>query len=359
MKYAFFLILAIMTVPDFLQAQDWPNLARYRDENAQMGPPAAGEQRVVFMGNSITESWMKLDSVFFGSHHYIDRGISGQTTPQMLLRFKQDVIDLQPKVVVILAGTNDIAGNTGPSTLEMIENNLSSMALLAQTAHIEVILSSVLPVFDYPWRPGLQPAEKIVTLNKWIKDFASQHHFYYLDYYSSVVDDRKGMRHDYSEDGVHPNLSGYKVMESLVEKAIAEALGNSSATSSSTAPVMDHTTVFVLELARSTKFYQDVMELPQIAEPFKDGRHSWFQIGPHSQLHVVSGAKAVGDHDINIHLAFRVPSVPVFMKHLDQLGIKYGNWTGEKKVQMRPDGISQIYFQDPDGYWIEVNDDRY
>ena|ERR1019366_7567872 len=122
---------------------------------------------------------------------------------------------------------------------------------------------------------------------------------------------------------------------------------------------MDHTTVFVVDLARSTKFYQEVLELQPISEPFKDGRHSWFKIGPHSQLHVVSGAKAIIDHDINIHLAFRVPSLPVFMKHLDRLGIKYGNWTGEKKLQLRPDGISQIYFQDPDGYWIEVNDDAY
>ena len=165
MKYTLGLILLIMMFPFFSEAQDWPNLARYKDENAKLGAPAANENRVVFMGNSITEGWVKMDSAFFYGRSYIGRGISGQTTPQMLIRFKADVIDLKPKVVVILAGTNDIAGNTGPSTLEMIEDNLSSMSVLAKAANIEVVLSSVLPVYDYPWKPGLQPAQKIITLN--------------------------------------------------------------------------------------------------------------------------------------------------------------------------------------------------
>ena len=359
MKYALSLILLMTMFPFFSEAQDWPNLARYRDANAKLGVPAANEDRVVFMGNSITEGWVATDSLFFAGRPYIGRGISGQTTPQMLIRFKPDVIDLKPKAVLILAGTNDIAGNTGPSTLEMIEDNLASMAVLAKAANIEVILSSVLPAYDYPWKPGLQPAEKIVTLNKWIKNYASQHDCFYLDYFPSMADDRNGMKAEYSKDGVHPNLAGYKVMEALAEKAIAAALEKSHSTAASPSPVMDHTTVFVVDLDKSTKFYHDVMQLQQIPEPFKDGRHNWFRIGPHSQLHVVGGAKQVVPHDINIHLAFRVPSLPEFIKHLDQMQVKYGNWTGEKKIQMRPDGIGQIYLQDPDGYWIEVNDDKF
>ncbi len=306
MKCTLGLILSIMIFPSFSEAQDWPNLARYKDENAKLSVPTANENRVVFMGNSITDGWINLDSAYFSAHPYIDRGISGQTTPQMLIRFKQDVIDLKPKVVVILAGTNDIAGNTGPSTLEMIEDNLSSMAMLAKAADIAVVLSSVLPAYDYPWRPGLQPAEKIITLNKWIKDYALKNDCFYLDYFSSMVDDRKGMKAGYSQDGVHPNLAGYKVMEALAEKTIAIALQKSNAMAESQTPVMDHTTVFVVDLDKSTKFYRDVMQLQQIPEPFKDGRHNWFRIGPHSQLHVVGGAKAVVPHDINIHLAFRV-----------------------------------------------------
>ena len=224
MKYTFVLFLLMMIAPTYLPAQDWPNLARYKDDNTKIGLPAANENRIVFMGNSITEGWLKSSPEFFAGRPYIDRGISGQTSPQMLIRFKQDVIDLKPKVVVILAGTNDIAGNTGPSTLEMIEDNIESMAVLAKAAKIKVILSSVLPVYDYPWKPGLQPAEKIVTLNQWIKKYALENGCIYLDYFSSMADDRKGMKAEYSEDGVHPNKAGYKVMEPLVEKAIALAL---------------------------------------------------------------------------------------------------------------------------------------
>jgi len=360
MKFTLGFILSLMLVPFLSDAQDWPNLARYKDENAKLASPAANEHRVVFMGNSITEGWVKMDSAFFSGRQYIGRGISGQTTPQMLIRFKADVIDLKPKVVVILAGTNDIAGNTGLSTLEMIEDNLSSMAVLAKANNIEVILSSVLPVYDYPWKPGLQPAEKIITLNKWIKNYALEHDCFYLDYFSSVVDERKGMKAEYSQDGVHPNLAGYKIMEPLAEKTIAIALQKSNSMAASQSPVMDHITVFVVDLDKSTKFYQDAMQLQQIPEPFKDGKHNWFRIGPHSQLHVVGGAKSTVPHDVNIHLAFRVASLPDFMKHLDQLQVKYGNFKGDSKTsQMRPDGINQVYFQDPDGYWIEVNDDKF
>lgn len=358
MKYLSFLIMMI-SFSFLVHAQDWPNLAKYRNDNARIGLPAPGENRVVFMGNSITEGWRQHDSVFFDSHSYIDRGISGQTSPQMVLRFKQDVIDLKPKVVLILAGTNDIAGNTGPSTLEMIEDNLSSMTALAKANNIVVVLCSVLPAYDYPWKPGLQPAEKIVTLNKWIKDYAEANDCFYLDYYSSMVDERKGLKAVYSTDGVHPNLEGYKVMEDLAQKMIDSVLQKNNSMNTSMAPQMDHTTIYVVDLKKSVAFYKNVMLLPEIDEPFKDGKHVWLKLAPHVQLHVVSGAKKIIPHDINIHLAFHVSSLPDFIKHLDEYKIKYGNWQGGKKIQMRPDGVGQIYFQDPDGYWIEVNDDKF
>jgi lysophospholipase L1-like esterase len=196
---------------------DWPNLAKYRDSNAVL---ASGENRVVFMGNSITEGWKP----FFPGKPYLNRGISGQTTPQMLVRFRQDVIALRPSVVVILAGTNDLAGNTGPSTLEMIEDNLASMADLARMHGIRVVLCSVLPVYDYPWKPGLAPAPKIVTLNAWMKRYADSTGSVYVDYHSAMRDERQGMRADLASDGVHPNEAGYRIMVPLVEAGIAEAL---------------------------------------------------------------------------------------------------------------------------------------
>jgi lysophospholipase L1-like esterase len=205
---------------------DWPYLNRYREDNVKLGSPAAGEKRVVFMGNSITEGWKDLSPEFFKGRPYICRGISGQTTPQMLLRFRPDVIALKPRVVVILAGINNIAGNTGPATLEMIEDNIASMSELAKVHGIKVILSSVLPAYDFPWNPGVFPAEKIILLNKWIKQYASDNGFIYTDYYTSMVDDRKGLKSDYTSDGVHPNEAGYKVMEGLVEKEITMALNN-------------------------------------------------------------------------------------------------------------------------------------
>ncbi len=203
---------------------DWANLARFRDANVSLGDPAPGERRVVFMGNSITEGWAPLFAKAFPGKPYIGRGISGQTTPQMLVRFRQDVIALKPVVVVILAGTNDIAGNTGPSTLEMIEDNLASMAELAKANGIRVVLSSVLPVWDYPWKPGLAPSQKIVTLNGWMKRYCASHGCIYLDYHSAMADERQGMRAGLSGDGVHPNEAGYGVMAPLVEAAIAKAL---------------------------------------------------------------------------------------------------------------------------------------
>jgi len=209
--------------PDRLRT-DWAYLERYRAENAALTPPRKGENRVVFMGNSITDGWAKYFPTMFPGKPYIGRGIGGQTTPQMLVRFRQDVIALKPAVVVILAGTNDIAGNTGPSTLEMIEDNLASMAELARANGIAVVLSSVLPVYDYPWKPGLEPAPKIVALNAWMKQYAASHGAVYLDYHSAMSDERQGMKSDLATDGVHPNEAGYRVMAPLAERAIAEAL---------------------------------------------------------------------------------------------------------------------------------------
>ncbi len=208
-----------------LSAQDdWANLKQFKDDNKELGEPAKGEQRVVFMGNSITIGWINKCPDFFEGRSYINRGISGQTTPQMLLRFRQDVIDLQPKAVVILAGTNDIAGNTGPSTQKMIEDNIASMTQLAQANNIKVILCSVLPASDYPWSKGLHPDKKIPELNKWIKEFAQTHDCIYVDYFSALVNNENGMDSVFSKDGVHPTEKGYAVMAPLVEQAISQAL---------------------------------------------------------------------------------------------------------------------------------------
>lgn len=205
-------------------AQDWANTSRFKDDNAKLGLPGSGEKRVVFMGNSITEGWIRTSPEFFTGKSYVNRGISGQTTPQMLVRFRPDVINLKPALVVILAGTNDIAGNTGPSTLEMIMDNLISMCELAKANNIKVVLSSVLPAFDYPWKPGMQPVEKIAALNAMIKNYADQNGIVYLDYYSAMADERKGLPKELSGDGVHPNKKGYDVMAPLAEAAIKKAL---------------------------------------------------------------------------------------------------------------------------------------
>jgi lysophospholipase L1-like esterase len=209
---------------EYLQSQDWPYLNRYQTENDKLSPLKLGEKRIVFMGDSITELWSVVHPSFFSEKSYINRGIGGQTSPQMLVRFRADVIALKPSVVVFLAGANDIAQNTGPSTLEMIANNIFSMVELATANNIKVILCSVLPAFDFYWRKGLQPAEKIVSLNKMIREYADANDILYLDYYSAMVDDQKGLNSIYSEDGVHPNKSGYEVMSPLAEKAIRLAL---------------------------------------------------------------------------------------------------------------------------------------
>lgn len=202
---------------------DWAYLERYRPANAKLAA-VRDTNRVVFMGNSITEVWAQHFPTMFPGKPYVGRGISGQTTPQMLVRFRQDVIALRPKIVVILAGTNDLAGNTGPTTLEMIQDNLISMVELAKANGIRVVLSSVLPVYDYPWRPGLEPAGKIVALNAWMKDYAARNGVVYLDYHRAMVDGRQGLRAALTYDGVHPNEAGYRVMAPLAERAINEAM---------------------------------------------------------------------------------------------------------------------------------------
>ena len=212
---------------------DWPNLARYHDANAKLEAPSKKGQRVVFMGDSITDGWTNPEyGGFFPGKAYVDRGISGQTTPQMLIRFRPDVIALQPKVVVILAGTNDLAGNSGTMTLEQTEGNLASMAELARANGIRVVLASVLPVSNYGHdRQGnpvdmrsKRPPEKILELNAWIKKFAGDKRLVYLDYFSAMVDEQGLLRKELSEDGLHPNAKGYAVMSPLAEQGIQQAL---------------------------------------------------------------------------------------------------------------------------------------
>ena len=204
---------------------DFGWLAKYKEADLKLSAPAPGESRVVFMGDSITEGW-HFDGPEgpFAAKPYINRGISGQTSPQMLVRFRQDVIELQPKVVVILAGTNDVAGNTGPMTLEQTEDNLASMADLATANHIRVVLCSVLPAYDFPWHPGLEPAPKILALNTWIKSHAAEKGYVYVDYHSAMKDQRDGLPQTLSKDGVHPNAAGYAIMAPLVEAGIKSAL---------------------------------------------------------------------------------------------------------------------------------------
>jgi len=214
----------ILLLLSFVSAQDWANLNKYREDNAKLALTFSGENRIVFMGNSITEGWETLHPEFFSGKPYINRGISGQTTPQMLLRFRADVINLNPELVIILAGTNDIAGNTGPSSIKMIAHNIISMAELAMINDIKIILCSVLPVYDYTWKPGLNPVGKISALNEIIRDYAQNNGITYLDYYSSMADDRKGLIEDFTYDGVHPNKLGYTIMGSLLETAIGETL---------------------------------------------------------------------------------------------------------------------------------------
>jgi lysophospholipase L1-like esterase len=214
------LILLAFTTFSFAQQQDWAQFGRYADANKAI----TKRPDVVFMGNSITELWWSNDSTFFISHNYVARGISGQTSCQMLVRFRPDVINLHPKVAVILAGTNDVAQNLGYIAPENTLNNIISMCELAKANKIKVILCSVLPDYDFFWRKGLQPANKIITLNKLIKAYADANKIPYVDYHSAMKDERNGLPEKYSKDGTHPILAGFKVMEEIVQKSIQKTL---------------------------------------------------------------------------------------------------------------------------------------
>lgn len=203
---------------------DWANIKRYEKENATLQLAVNNENRVVFMGNSITESWKSINPLFFNNNKYINRGISGQTTSQMLVRFRSDVINLKPDIVIILAGVNDIAENTGPISLENIFGNIVSMVQLARANNIKVVLSSVLPANHFSWRPNIKPAEKIIKLNSMLEQYAVDNKIPYVNYYEKMVDTNKGLNKKYTKDGVHPTIEGYKIMEPLVEKAIADAI---------------------------------------------------------------------------------------------------------------------------------------
>lgn len=201
---------------------DWPNLAAYRCANAELGAPAKGEARVVFLGDSITESWPK--SQWTDGH--INRGISGQTTSQMLLRLRQDVLDLQPRDMVLLAGTNDVAGNTGPATVEMIVGNIASIVELAQVHRVRVVLCAVPPASGFSWNPEVKPAERILELNGQLKALARRHRLRFVDCHTPMMDGQLGLKTEYTEDGVHPNEAGYRLMKRLVGPAIQATLGS-------------------------------------------------------------------------------------------------------------------------------------
>jgi lysophospholipase L1-like esterase len=209
-----------------IYTDDFGQLARYREANAALAPPAAGESRVVFLGDSITDYWKLPD--YFPGKPYINRGIDGQSTPEMLVRFRQDVIDVHPKVLVVLAGTNDIAGVTGRTSNREIEANYASMAELARAHRIQVVFASILPVHNYTHDAeesfALRPRERILALNKWLKDYCAKNGFVYLDYFTALVDDRGMLKRPLADDGLHPTDAGYKIMASLAEKAIQKAL---------------------------------------------------------------------------------------------------------------------------------------
>lgn len=225
MKYKLTLLsLLAISTSAMAQNKDWPNIGKYEKANAKAGEPAKDEKRVVYMGDSITDFWIGTDSTFFAGKPYFDRGISAQTTGQMLVRFREDVINLKPAVVVILAGINDIAENNGPSKLEDVMGNLISMAELARANKIKVVIASVMPAAAFPWRPTIDPKPKVKALNDMIKEYTAKNKFVYLDYFTAMADENAGLPKNLSKDGVHPNLDGYKMMEPLAEKAIADAL---------------------------------------------------------------------------------------------------------------------------------------
>ena len=226
MKNLFFMYIltSLVILSNHVNAQMMINLNKYKEENSSLGLPKQGENRIVFMGNSITEDWKSLSPNFFLDNNYVNRGIGGETSTQMLLRFRSDVINLKPSAVVILAGINDIAENQGPISIPDIARNIFFMSQLASENNIKVILCSVLPAYDFPWRPGLNPKDKVISLNDLIQKHAQEKSFEYVDYFSSMVDERKGLIKEYGNDEVHPNLEGYRVMESIIQKSINKVL---------------------------------------------------------------------------------------------------------------------------------------
>ncbi|MDB4152240.1 GDSL-type esterase/lipase family protein [Flavobacteriaceae bacterium] len=214
------LLLTISCVISSVLAQDWANLERFKKENSTIMQEQKTAQRIVFMGNSITEGWSNFDPDFFNENQYINRGIGGQTTPQMLLRFRQDVVDIKANTVVILAGINDIAENTGPITLNQILGNIISMCELAGQNNIRVILCSVLPANNFPWQPKINPTQKVNELNKMILEYANSKSITYVDYYSKMVDEQQGLIPSYGYDPVHPNLEGYVVMKHILSEVL-------------------------------------------------------------------------------------------------------------------------------------------
>ena len=226
MRNVFFIYIltSLVILSNYVNAQMMINLNKYKEENSSLGLPKQGENRIVFMGNSITEDWKSLSPNFFLDNNYVNRGIGGETSTQMLLRFRSDVINLKPSAVVILAGINDIAENQGPISIPDIARNIFFMSQLASENNIKVILCSVLPAYDFPWRPGLNPKDKVISLNDLIQKHAQEKSFEYVDYFSSMVDERKGLIKEYGNDEVHPNLEGYRVMESIIQKSINKVL---------------------------------------------------------------------------------------------------------------------------------------
>ncbi|MDP4276550.1 MAG: SGNH/GDSL hydrolase family protein [Bacteroidota bacterium] len=218
-----FFFLSILFCSTLVEAQgtnDWANFGRYSEANKTVKQPV----KAVFMGNSITEGWVNMDPGFFTENNYIGRGISGQVSSQMLVRFQSDVINLKPKAVVILAGTNDIALNNGYITVEHIFENIVSMTELAKQNDIKVVLCSVLPAHSFPWRPEVEPVKLIDELNTKIKTYAKEHKIAYADYYAAMVDERKGLKPIYQKDEVHPNIEGYKTMEQVIQKVLRKLL---------------------------------------------------------------------------------------------------------------------------------------
>ena len=201
---------------------DWAHLKKYEQSNSEL-KKINDPNRVVFMGNSITEGWSFLDKDFFINNPFVNRGIGGQTTPQMLIRFKPDVVNLNPKAVVILAGINDIAENTGPVTIENIAENIISMAEIAKANEIKVFICSTLPAIDFPWSPGMEPGPKVIKLNSILKNYCDSNNIPYVDYFSAMSDEKGGLKvpeYTTADDLVHPNLAGYKVMEKIILKAL-------------------------------------------------------------------------------------------------------------------------------------------